>query len=179
MKKILLIFSICLTFILTTACSLGNTPTSAVERLFARYNNQDEEIIVELEDYINNSELTDEQNEKYKNLYLRQFKDMKYEIKEEKIDGDQATVTAQITVYDYFGTDKESNEYLKTNPDEFKKDGQYDDSLFNDYKLSKLESTNKTVDYTIEFELTKVDNEWQINELNNEQLEKIHGVYQY
>lgn len=179
MKNILKVFSICLLLLITSACSLGSTPTSAVERLLAKYNNQDEEIVVELDDYINDSKLTEEQNSKYKSIYLRQFKDMKYEIKEEKIDGDNATVTVQITVYDYYTVNKNVSEYLQKNPDEFKKDEEYDESLFNDYKLKELEKTNETVDYTIDFSLSKVDNEWQINELTTEQLEKIHGVYQY
>jgi len=179
MKKILSIFSICCLLLLTTACSLGTTPTSEVERLLAKYNNQDEEIVVELDDYVNNNDLTEEQNNKYKSVYLRQFKDMKYEIKEETIDGDNATVTAQITVYDYYKIDKAANDYLLQNPDEFKTEDTYDDSLFTDYKLSKLEDANDTVDYTIEFQLTKVDNTWQLNDLTQEQLEKIHGVYQY
>lgn len=179
MKNILKVFSICLLLILTTACSLGSTPTSAVERLLAKYNNQDEEIVVELDDYINDNKLTEEQNNKYKSIYLRQFKDMKYEIKEEQIDGDDATVTVQITVYDYYTVNKNVADYLQKNPDEFKSDGEYDESLFTDYKLKELEKTNDTVDYTIDFTLSKVDNEWQINELNTEQLEKIHGVYQY
>lgn len=179
MKNILKVFSICLLLLITSACSLGSTPTSAVERLLVKYNNQDEEIVVELDDYINDSKLTEEQNSKYKSIYLRQFKDMKYEIKEEKIDGDNATVTVQITVYDYYTVNKNVSEYLQKNPDEFKKDEEYDESLFNDYKLKELEKTNETVDYTIDFSLSKVDNEWQINELTTEQLEKIHGVYQY
>lgn len=179
MKNILKVFSICLLLLITSACSLGSTPTSAVERLLAKYNNQDEEIVVELDDYINDSKLTEEQNNKYKSIYLRQFKDMKYEIKEEIIDGDNATVTVQITVYDYYTVNKNVSEYLQKNPNEFKKDDEYDESLFNDYKLKELEKTNETVDYTIDFSLSKVDNEWQINELTTEQLEKIHGVYQY
>lgn len=179
MKRIITIFSICFLLLITTACSLGKTPTSAVERLFARYNNQDEEIVVELNDYINSSSLTDEQSQKYKELYLKQFKDMTYEIKDEKIDGDKATVTAQITVYDYYTIDKNSNDYLEKNPDKFKKDGEYDEGMFTDYKLKEMEKANQTVDYTIEFELTKTNNDWQINELTREQLEKIHGVFQY
>ena len=179
MKKKIGLFSICLLLLITTACSLGNTPTSAVEKLLSKYNNQDEEIVVELDDYINDNNLTDEQNKKYKNIYLNQFKDMKYEIKDEKIDGDSATVTAQITVYDYYTVDKEANDYLVKNPDKFKKDDKYDEELFTNYKLEKLENTDKKVDYTIEFQLTKVDNKWQINDLTNEQLEKIHGVYEY
>ena len=179
MKKKILLFSICLLLLLTTACSLGDTPTSAVERLLARYNNQDEAILVELDDYINDNNLTDDQNAKYKDVYTRQFKDMKYEIKEELIDGDNATVIAQITVYDYYTADQEARAYLNANMDEFMTNGVYDESLYVDYKLKQFESTDKTVDYTIEFSLTKVNNDREVNELTNEQLEKIHGVYAY
>ena len=179
MKKIKLFFVTMLMLILTTACSLGSTPTSAVERLFASYNNNDEEIMVELDDYVNTSSLSDEQNKKYKEVYLKQFRDLKYEIKEEVIDGDSATVTTQITVYDYYKAEKDANNYLTTNSDEFMTDGEYDESKFTDYKLKELDKVNTTVDYTIDFTLTKVDNEWVVNELTNEQLEKIHGVYEY
>lgn len=179
MKKIKVFFVTILMLILTTACTLGSTPTSAVERLFASYNNNDEEILVELDDYINTSNLTDEQNNKYKEVYLKQFRDLKYEIKEEVIDGDTATVTAQITVYDYFKAENDANNYLTTNSDEFMTDGEYDEGLFTDYKLKQLDKVNDTVDYTIDFTLTKTNNEWVVNELTNEQLEKIHGVYEY
>ena len=179
MKKLKLFFITILMLILTTACSLGSTPTSAVERLFASYNNNDEEIIVELDDYINTSNLTDDQNEKYKEVYLKQFRDLKYEIKEEVIDGDTATVTAQITVYDYYKAETDANDYLTNNSDEFMTDGVYDEEKFTDYKLKELDKVNTTVDYTIDFTLTKVDNDWVVNELTNEQLEKIHGAYEY
>ena len=179
MKKYLLIFCIFTICIISTACSLNNTPTSSVEKLLAKYNSNDEEILVELDDYVNDSDLTSEQSKKYKDIYLKQFKDMKYEIKNEKIDGDSAVVTVQVTVYDYYKADKEANDYLKTNPDEFKKDGDYDKSLFTDYKLKQYSEVNDTVDYTIDFYLTKIDNKWEINELTKEQLEKIHGVYAY
>lgn len=179
MKNKIMFLFLCIMLLITTACSLGNTPTSQVEKLLAMYNTNDEEIVVELEDYVNESNLTDEQSSKYKDIYLKQFKDMKYEIKEEKIDGDNATVTTQITVYDYYNAEKEANDYLSKNPDEFKTDDIYDETLFTDYKLEKLDKVNETVDYTIDFTLTKVDNEWVVNDLTNEQLEKIHGVYAY
>ena len=179
MKKKILSLIMIVMLILTTACSMGNTPTSAVERLLSKYNTNDEEILVELDDYINDSDLTNEQSKKYKDVYLKQFKDMKYEIKNEKIDGDNAVVTVQITVYDYYTAEKEANDYLSKNPDEFKTDGEYDKSLFTDYKLKMFNDVNDTVDYTIDFTLTKIDNKWEVNDLTTEQLEKIHGVYKY
>ena len=177
-NKHIILFIIGLVIILT-GCSLMSTPTSAVESLLTKYKTNDEEIIVELDDYINDSELTVEQSKKYKDIYLKQFKDLKYVIKNETIDGDTATVTAQITVYDYYKADKEANEYLNNNIDEFKVDGEYDKSSFTDYKLKKYSEVNDTVDYTIDFTLTKIDNMWVVNDLTKEQLEKIHGVYAY
>lgn len=179
MKKKFTLFVIALLLVMTTACSFGSTPTKEVEKLLTRYNNQDEAVVVELDDYINDSDLTEDQTKKYKDVYLKQFKDLKYEIKNETIDGDNATVTAQVTVYDYYSAEKKANNYLEENPDEFKSDDVYDKSLFTDYKLKQLEDVNETVDYTIDFYLTKVNNKWELNELTNEQLEKIHGVYAY
>ena len=177
-NKHIILFIIGLVIILT-GCSLMSTPTSAVESLLTKYKTNDEEIVVELDDYINDSELTVEQSKKYKDIYLKQFKDLKYVIKNETIDGDTATVTAQITVYDYYKAEKESNDYLNNNIDEFKVDGEYDKSSFTDYKLKKYSEVNDTVDYTIDFTLTKIDNMWVVNDLTKEQLEKIHGVYAY
>ena len=82
-------------------------------------------------------------------------------------------------MYDYYNAEKDANEYLTNNPDEFKTEGVYDNSMFTDYKLKMLKDVTDTVDYTIDFTLTKVDNEWIVNDLTNEQLEKIHGVYAY
>ena len=178
MKKILFSIFVCM-FLLLTACSLANTPTNSVESLLAKYNSNDQEILVELDDYINETDLTIEQSSKYKEIYLKQFKDMSYEIKNETIDGNTAVVTAQITVYDYYKVEKEANEYLKENPEEFKTDGVYDKSLYTDYKLKKYNELTDRTTYTIDFTLTKIDNMWEVNDLNNEQLEKIHGVYAY
>ena len=49
-----------------------------------------------------------------------------------------------------------------------------------DYKLDQMQKNNDTVEYTINFNLTKDDNgNWQITELSQEDLEKIHGIYNY
>ena len=177
-KKIFNLFIIAI-LLFSTACSLGNTPTSAVEKLLSKYNTNDEEILIELDDYVNESDLTEDQAKKYKDIYLKQFKDMKYEIKKENIDGNSAVVTVQITVYDYYNAEQKANEYLSNNPDEFKTNGVYDKSLFTNYKLERFKEVNETVDYTIDFTLTKIDNKWEVNDLTTEQLEKIHGVFKY
>ena len=180
MKNFKKIFVIAIALFLTVGCACSvNKAKDAVKDYLNNYKNLDENVTTQLDDLVAKEDLTDSQKETYKDVLKRQYKDMKYEITDEVYDGDTATVTAQITVYDYYTAEKEANTYLTENPDKFKKDGTYDKSLFTDYKLDKLDKVNKTVDYTIDFVLTKVDNKWEVNDLNNEQLEKIHGVYEY
>ena len=55
--------------------------------------------------------------------------------------------------------------------------GNYDEDKFMDYKLSQMENVTDTVKYTIEFTLTKVNDEWQLDELSNSDIEKLHGIF--
>jgi len=177
MKKILLIITGILLF--TTGCMSMNTPTSKVEALLNKYNSNDESIVTELRDYLNGFDLDDETKNKYEKVYLKQFSDLTYEIKEEEVDGDTAEVTVQISVYDYYKSETESNNYLTEHKEEFYKDNVYDKTLFESFKLEQLDKVTDKVEYTIEFELTKIDDEWQIDPLTDEQLQKIHGIYAY
>ena len=176
MKKILLII---VSVFMLTGCMSSNTPTSKVESLLNKYNSNDESIVTELRDYLDGFEMDDKTKGKYENVYLKQFKDLTYEIKEEEIDGDNAEVTAQISVYDYYKSETDANNYLNEHKEEFYKNNVYDKILFENYKLEQLNKVKDRVDYTIEFELTKVNDEWQIKTLTDEQLQKIHGIYAY
>ena len=53
----------------------------------------------------------------------------------------------------------------------------YDKDKFISYKLSQMENVSDKVKYTIEFTLTKVNDEWQMDSLSNADIEKIHGIY--
>ena len=176
-NKILLFLGIFI--FLITACSMSSTPTNSVKELLSKYISNDEEIVMELDDYINDSDLNSKQATKYKDAYLKQFKDLEYVIKEEIIDGNTAKVITEITVYDYYNAEIIANNYLEQNPDMFKTNGEYDSSLFTDYKLDLINKVNDRIDYVIEFNLNKINNKWIVNDLTNEQLEKIHGVYKY
>lgn len=176
MKKIL---TIIISVLLLTGCMSSNTPTAKVESLLNKYISNDESIVTELRDYLNGNNLDEETTKKYEKVYLKQFKDLTYEVKEEEIDGNEAEVAVQITVYDFYKSEKQSNNYLVEHKEDFLKDGIYDKSLFELYKLEQLDNTKDRVDYTIEFQLKKIDDEWQIKNLTNEQLQKIHGIYAY
>ena len=101
-------------------------------------------------------------------------------IKDEVIDGDTATVTTEIEVIDYSKILIEADKYLEENRTEFEdKDGNYDETLFNEYRINKLTDAKETITYTIDMTLTNVDNEWQLDDLSSDNLDKIQGIYKY
>ena len=178
MKKILIIMFI----ILLSACSLmeSNTPKERVRELLDKYKNQDAAITSELDDVISN-EYTGDYKQRYKELMLNQYKNMEYDIIDEIIDGDTAVVTVDVTVYNYGNIIDAANEYLRNHEDEFyKKDSEtkeVDKEKFMDYKLDLLEGTSDRKTYTLEFTLSKENNEWKLDDLSNENISKLHGIY--
>ena len=97
-----------------------------------------------------------------------QYKNLSYEIKNETIDGDNATVSVEIEVIDYRGAISDLTFDSTT----------YNKESYDEEKLNRLENTNNMVTYTLEFNLTKdADGVWQLNALTNEQIEKIQGMY--
>ena len=178
MKKTLIGFFI----ILLSACSLmaNNTPKEKVKELLDKYKNQDSMVISELDDVISN-EYTGDYKERYKTLLTNQYKNMEYKITDEIIDGNTAVVTADVTVYNYASSIETANEYLRKHEEEFYKedteDKTIDNDKFLDYKLDLLEETTDRKTYTIEFTLTKEDKEWKLDDLSDDNISKIHGLY--
>lgn len=175
-KKIILISLFMLCFILT-GCSLNNTPKAKVETLLMKYQKNSDSVMSELDDYLNTLDIQDDAHEEYKKVYTKQYSDLTYNIKNEMIDGDTATVTTQIEVYDYYKIDNDATKYVSDNPDKFSTNNVYDSKKVLEYKIDKLTNAKDRVTYTVVFNLTKVDNEWKVDNLSNEDLEKIHGIY--
>lgn len=160
-------------------CSLGtdmtNTPTKKVEAYLDNYQSLDDNILNDLDTLITDTEYTIDQQSKYRELMKKHYQNLKYEIKEETINGDKATVTAEIEVVDY-------SKIISSEPDEslyLDEEGLYDVNLFYDYQLNQMEQANETVKYTIVFYLTKINDEWALDDLSESTKEKIHGIYVY
>ena len=78
------------------------------------------------------------------------------------------------------GVQKEVNEYLENNPEEFNdENGNYSIDKFFAYKLEKMKNTDDKIDYTIDFYVVKTSDGWVVSSLSNSDLEKIHGIYNY
>lgn len=212
MKKILLCFSCIIAIVLLSGCSMDNTPTKKVENFLDNYKNQDETVLTQLKEMVDSDTLMDEtQKTTYSDIMKKQYKDLTYDIKDEVIDGDTATVTAEIEVYDYYKINQDAQTYYNNNPNEFKDDnndnnnglagdiveGAKDavdavtdkaedavdavtgDSKFVEYRLGKLKDAKDRVKYTIDFTLTKVDNVWTLNDIDDTTRQKIHGLYEH
>ena len=178
-KKILFVF-LGFLVIFTTACdNVGNTPTKKVEELMGKYQSVDEDVLDDLNDLIDNeTDLSDEQQDRYRELLKKQYQNLTYEIKEEKIDGDNATVETEIEVIDLAKVNRDAENYLENNRNEFNdEDGNFSEEKYTDYKLDKMEDAKDKVKYTLDLTLTKEDNEWKLDNLTETERQKIHGIY--
>ena len=183
MKKILKVMLVLVFAITLAGCScMQKTAKDRVEEFLDQYRNLSANVLGDLDEVIDaETTLSEEQKEKYRDVLKKQYSDLKYEITNEEYDGDTAVVEAKITVYDLYKAQKDASTYLENNRDEFNdENGTYDSSKFMDYRLEEMQNMNDTVEYTINFNLTKDDDgNWQISELSQEDLEKIHGIYNY
>lgn len=177
MKKFLVIISCIL---LLVGCSFTNTPTKKVEELFKKYQKLDDGVLSDLELTTEGTNLTsEEQKTNYMKAMKMQYSDLKYEIMDEEVDGDEATVTVKISVYDFYKVQKDADEYLKNHENEFLTDEVYDAAKFMEYKLKNMVEASDRVEYTIEIDLVKEDDEWVTQALDKTTLQKIHGTYDY
>jgi DNA-directed RNA polymerase subunit L len=100
------------------------------------------------------------------NTYLNEHLD------EFKADVKDAVEDAKDAVEDAVDNDNEVSTDTDTSSD-----SDYDEDKFMDYKISEMEKVKDTTKYTIEFTLTKVNDEWQLDDLSNSDIEKLHGIY--
>lgn len=166
MRKKLFFWLLPLLFLV--GCEMGNTPTAKVEDLFMKYQKLDNDIDVGINDVLVEQSMSEAQKERYRGLLEKQYKNLSYEVLEELVDGDTATVMVEVEVIDY---KRSINDLVFDNTVQTKE--QYDDE-----KLNRLENAKDKVTYTLEIGLTK-DEEgmWRLNALTNEDIKKIQGMY--
>lgn len=168
MKKILSIFVF---LILLVGCSLSNTPSSKVEDLLSKYQMLDSDIKKGIDNVLEEESLNDNQRDRYRKLIESQYKNLMYEVKDERIDGDTATITTEIEVLDYKKAINDTNNSYQGRDD-------YTVEEYNNTKLDNLESVKDKVKYTIDFEVKKDKNgNWKLSSLDNDTIKKIQGMY--
>lgn len=182
MKKLILFLGVVFSSLALAGCSLTkSTAADAVKVFLDQYKNLSSSVMNDLEDVISQEDFTESQEEVYRDVLKKQYSDLKYEIVNENYDGDTATVETKITVYDLYKAQSDATNYMNNNQSEFTDDsGVYNNEKFLDYKLEEMKKMTDTVEYNITFDVKKDENDkWQVSELSNEDLEKIHGIYNY
>jgi len=179
MKKIFLALVLAFTL---TGCDLqnmDNTPTKKVEAFFDKYQTLDSNVLNDLDLTIADDTTIDETTRSgYREFMKNHYQDLEYEIKDETIDGDNATVVAEVTVRDYSKVLNDADVYRETNATEFNDEtGSYSPALFSEYRLNKMKDVAETVTYTLNLTLTKQDDEWVMDELSEIDEQKMNGLY--
>lgn len=163
MKKTYLII---ISLIILVGCTLGNIPTSRVEEYLTNYQMLNNNISTSYTNLTNDTNLSQDIKNRYEKAIKKQYRNLSYEVKEEIIDGDEATVTIQLKVMNY------RDAFDKYNQNEYEK------NEYHTLILDTLENTKEMVSYTLDITLTKDDNDnWVIDNLNQENKDKLLGIY--
>ncbi len=174
-KKILIFLFL---FMFVTGCETSmNNPKNEVQKLFSDYNNLNSDLLLQLDNVIDDENLTEEQKVKYKEILKKQYKNIKYKINDEVITDDKAIVSVEIEVYNLKKAIDNANTYKEENKDEFYENDELNEEKFWDYKLNKMEEVKDRITYNIDFSLTKIDDKWQLDNLLETDRQKIHGLY--
>lgn len=179
MRKLLVLIT---SLLFIGGCAKPLTAKEAVEEHLEKYRSSSKEVMAALDEYVDaENDLNDSQKEVYKEVLKKQYKNIKYKIVNETYTQNEALITTEITVFDLYKAQKEADEYLSEHQSEFyNENGSYDKSKFLDYKLSLMKDYTYFTDYTIDFHVVKNDKDkWEVLELSNEDLEKLHGIYKY
>ena len=180
MKKILYIMSCLLILCGCNMMNIKDTPTKQVEKFFNSYQTLDKDVLRGLDDIVDKeTALTEEQKETYRDLLKRHYEKLNYEIKEETINGDTASVKTEIEVYDYTKSLRKADEMKLIHEEQFYENGVYSEKLFQDYRLKAIKDTKDKVKYTLYITLTKIDGKWVVKDLSELEQEKILGIYVY
>lgn len=184
MKKILCTITLLFSFLLV-GCNVGktltNTPTKQVEIFLNKYQTLDKDVLDDLDKVIAEEEqFNGEHREQYREIMKKSYQQLAYQIKDQEENGDKATVTTEIEVVNYAKILSAANVYLEEHPEEFAdENGEYDEKKFISYRLTQMKDNKEKVKYTIEFHLTKKNDEWKLDELSKSDQQKIQGIYQY
>ncbi len=174
MKKIFL--TIILFLVTITGCTTTtNTPTKRVEDFMSKYQALDSDVLSQLDRVVSNeATMGDDQKKEYTSLMKKQYQNLSYKIKDEKIEEDTATVTVEVEVYDYRSALNNAETYYASNKDKFTDDK----DKYMDYKITEMKKVTDRKKYELIFTLFRENDEWSMDDITDSDRQKLHGVYQ-
>ncbi len=164
MKKLFLILF--LVTLVLTGCQLGNTPTSRVEDYLTKHQMLDKSISTNYLLLADDENIDRDLREEYQKLIQKQYQNLSYEIKDEKVDGNSATVEVEIKVVNYQKVLSKYEMGNNTSEDVHRE------------IIRDLSKEKEKVKYTIYFQLTKdQDGEWIVDPIDSSENKKLLGIY--
>ena len=181
MKRKLLFLILMFGCMFLVGCGNSMTAKDAVKDYLEMYVTLDDKVTDQLNEFVDKEELTNEQKVLYKEILRKEYSSLSYTIGNVDYDGDVAYVTTEINVIDLYKVQKDALNYYENHKDEFSdEDGNYDKDKFVNYKLEQMKMATDTISYEIEFKvINNGDNDWEVSQLSNDDLEKLHGIYNY
>ena len=157
MKKI--IIPLFLMILLVIGCdNTMNTPTVKVEKFLGKYQKMDKEVIKEL-DYMLEKEtgLSKKQKKEYKELLKKQYQNLSYKIISEETNNNHSIVEVEIQVLDYKSAMDKKNTI--------------------EMRIKEMKKVTAMTKYKITISLSKKDGVWFIDEISDDDRQKLHGIY--
>lgn len=181
MKKLMLVFFLSSLFLFGCQSSL-NTPTSIVENFFSNYQKLDKTILSDLDNVVKKDKnMNKREKDKYKTLMEKQYQNLAYKIKNEKVNKNKAIIDVEIEVLDYANAIYKARKYYFEHPKEFnytiENDSIENTSNYIDYKLKKLDEVKEKNKYELTITLTKENGLWNLDKITDIDRMKIHGLY--
>lgn len=162
MKKFISVILVVL--LLLTGCGKVKTPSKAVDKWIKSIPSQKDELMKKYD--IDLSELS-KKNQKVLEKAIAMVLDSKYEILNEKIDGDKAIVDVKITSYDFLSSlPSVVTSILSTAFEMYNAtDEEVEDKIFEilDESLTEIKKGGKTFSYTIKVPAIKKNGSWEVS----------------
>ena len=173
MKKII---GIIILLIIVCGCSMKmmHTPSEKVTEWMRHYQERDENVVKELEDWLETQELEEELKKEYQKTLEKQYQNLSYEIIKEETTGEEATVVVEIEVLDYHSSIDKSEDYYEKHREEF---GEENQNNYMKYKIEELSKVDDKTKYQITFDLIKIKNDWEVKDINEDTFLKLYGLY--
>ena len=168
MKRILFVLFL-FSFIIIGCDNTMNTPVNRVNLLFRQYQTLNKEVLIDLDISIKNDKnLNKYEKEEYKKLFIKQYQNLSYKIKKEDIRNNLAFVEVEIEVLDYKSALSKATQKYMENDKSCKS--------LTKCKIKELKKVNDKKKYDLLLTVEKKDSLWNIVELTNEDIKKIHGI---
>ncbi len=147
------------------------SPLELVDNFINDYNTLSESVVSKIT-YEFDDKLSKKQSNKYTKIMKKQYQKMFYSVLDEQVDDKKAVIKIEVTVSDFNNCYNEAVNHIAIHSEKF---STVERQI--DYKLNKLDTCSEKVTYPITLNFRKAGKEWLMDEIDENDLKKIQGLY--